>query len=112
MSHTHSSYGKRRYFVTYIKKTMLLHTGAIILIESHVRNFNNLSEEFVKDSKGVRFGGIANKGTLKNFYIKFRQMDTFLKIEALTTEYPKVLDIRLLSNEDLIRSLVQALAEI
>jgi hypothetical protein len=39
-------------------------------------------------------------------------MDTFLKIEALTTEYPKVLDIRLLSNENLIRSLVQALAEI
>jgi hypothetical protein len=39
-------------------------------------------------------------------------MDTFLKIEALTTEYPKVLDIRLLSNEDLIRSLVQALVEI
>jgi hypothetical protein len=101
-----------RYFVIYIKNTMLLHTGAIILVESHVRNFNNSSEEFVKDSKGVRFGGIANKGTLKSFCIKFGQMDTFLKIEALTTEYPEVLDIRLLSNEDLIRSLVQALAEI
>jgi hypothetical protein len=39
-------------------------------------------------------------------------MDTFLKIEAFTTEYPKVLDIRLLTNEDLIRSPIQALAEI
>jgi hypothetical protein len=67
MSHTHSSYGKRRYFVTYIKNTMLHHTGAVILIESHIKNFNNSSGEFVKDSKGVRFGGIANKGTLKSF---------------------------------------------
>jgi hypothetical protein len=93
MSHTHSSYDKRRYFVTYIKNTMLLHSGAIILIESHVRNFNNTSGLFVNDSKGVRFGGIANKGTLKSFCIKFGQMDTFLKIVALTTEHPEVLDI-------------------
>jgi hypothetical protein len=67
MSHTHSSYGKRRYFVTYIKNTTLLHTGDVILVESHIRNFNNTSGLFVKDSKGVRFGGIANKGTLKSF---------------------------------------------
>jgi hypothetical protein len=67
MSHTHSSYGKRSYFITYIKNTTLLHTGAVILVESHVRNFNSTSGLFVKDYEGVRFGGIANKGTLKSF---------------------------------------------
>jgi hypothetical protein len=39
-------------------------------------------------------------------------MDALFKIEALTTEYPKVFDVRLVAGEDLIRSLVQALAKI
>jgi hypothetical protein len=112
MSHTHSSYGSRRYFITYITNTTLLHTGAIILVESHIRNFNNTSGLFVKDSKGMRFGGITNKNTLKSFRVKFGQMDTLFKIEALTTKYSKILDVRLVSDEDLIQSLVQALAEI
>jgi hypothetical protein len=102
----------RRYFVTYIKNTTLLHMGAIILLESHIRNFNNTSGLFVKDSKGVRFGDIANKGTLKSFRIKFGQMNTFLKIVALTTEHPEVLDIGLVAGKYFIRCLVQSLAEI
>jgi hypothetical protein len=112
MTHTHSSYGSRRYFVTYITNTTLLHTGAGILIESHIRNFNNTSGLFVKESKSMRFGGITNKDTLKSFRIKFGQMNTLSKIEALTTEYSKVFDVRLVASEDLIWSLVQALAKI
>jgi hypothetical protein len=34
-------------------------------------------------------------------------MNTLSKIEALTTEYSKVFDVRLVAGEDLIRSLVQ-----
>jgi hypothetical protein len=112
MTHTHSSYALRRYFVTYITNTTLLHLGAIILIESHVRNFNNMSGLFVKDSKSMRLGGITNKDTLKSFRVKLGQMNTLSKIEALTTEYSKVFDVRLVAGEDLIRSLVQALAKI
>jgi hypothetical protein len=112
MSHTHSSYGLGRYFVTYITNTTLLHTGAVILVESHVRNFNNMSGLFVKDSKSMRFGGITNKDILKSFRVKLGQMNTLSKIEALTTEYSKVFDVRLVAGEDLTRSLVQALADI
>jgi hypothetical protein len=39
-------------------------------------------------------------------------MDTFLKIETLTTKYPEVLDIWLVAGKDFIWSLVQALTEI
>jgi hypothetical protein len=39
-------------------------------------------------------------------------MDTLFKIEALTTKYSKILDVRLVAGEDLVRRLVQALAEI
>jgi hypothetical protein len=39
-------------------------------------------------------------------------METFLKIETLTTKYPEVLDIGLVVGKDFIWSLVQALAEI
>jgi hypothetical protein len=106
MSHTHSSYGSRRYFITYITNTTLLHMGAIILVESHVRNFNNMSGLLVKDSKNMRFGGITNKDTLKSFRVKLGQMDTLFKIEALTTKYLKILDVRLVASEDLVRSLV------
>jgi hypothetical protein len=112
MSHTHSSYGSRRYFVTYITNTILLHMGTIILTESHVRNFNNTSGLFVKDSKGMRFGGITNKDTLKCFLIKFGQVNTFLKIKTLTTKHPEVLDIGLVAGKYFIRSLVQTLAKI
>jgi hypothetical protein len=112
MTHTHSSYGLRRYLITYITNTTLLHTGAVILIESHVKNFNNTSGLFVKDSKSMTFGGITNKDTLKSFRVKLGQMNTLSKIEALTTEYSKVFDVRLVAGEDLIRSLVQALAKI
>jgi hypothetical protein len=90
----------------------LLHTGAVILVESHVRNFNNTSRLFVKDSKSMRFGSITNKDTLKSFRVKLGQVDTLFKIEALITKYPKTLDVRLVAGEDLVRSLVQALAEI
>jgi hypothetical protein len=60
----------------------------------------------------MRFGGITNKDTLKSFRVKLGQMDTLFKIEALTTKYPEILDVGLVAGEDLLWSLVQALAEI
>jgi hypothetical protein len=112
MPHTHSSYGLRRHFVTYITNTTLLHTEAIILVKPHVRDFDNTSRLFVENSKSVRFGGITNKSTLKCFRVKLGQMDTLFEIVALTTEYPEVLAVGLVAGEDLVWSLVQALAEI
>jgi hypothetical protein len=75
----------------------------------HLRRISGL---FVKDSKSKRFGDITNKDTLKSFRVKLGQMDTLSKIEALTIEYSKVFDVRLVAGEDLIQSLVQALAKI
>jgi hypothetical protein len=71
MTHTDSAYGSRRYFVTNIRNTTLLHMGAVILVKPHVRDFENTSGLFVENSKSMRFGGITNKGTLKCFRIKF-----------------------------------------
>jgi hypothetical protein len=39
-------------------------------------------------------------------------MDTLFEIEALTTKYPEVLDVGIVADEDLVWSLVQALAGI
>ena len=44
--------------------------------------------------------------------LKFRQTNTFLENETLTPEHPEVLEIGLVPGEYLIRSLVQAFAEI
>ena len=44
--------------------------------------------------------------------LKFRQTNTFLENETLTTEHPEVLEVGLVASEYLIRSLVQAFAEI
>jgi hypothetical protein len=60
----------------------------------------------------MRFGGITNKDTLKCFRVKLGQMETLFEIEALTTKYLEVLDVGLVAGEDLVRSFVQALAEI
>ena len=43
---------------------------------------------------------------------EFRQANTFLENETLTTEHPEVLEVGLVAGEDLIRSLVQAFAKI
>jgi hypothetical protein len=60
----------------------------------------------------MRFGGITNKDTLKSFRVKLGQMNTLSKIEALTTEYSEVFDVRLVAGENLIWIIVQALAKI
>ena len=44
--------------------------------------------------------------------LKFRQTNTFLENETLTTKHPEVLEVGLVAGEYLIRSLVQAFAEI
>jgi hypothetical protein len=60
----------------------------------------------------VRFGTITNKDTLYAFRLKFRQTNSLFEIETLTTEHPEVGNIGLVSGEDFIWSLVQALAEV
>jgi hypothetical protein len=112
MPHTHSSYGSRRYFVTYISNTTLLHTGVIILVKPHVRDYDNMSGLFVEKSKSMRFSGITNKSTLKCFRVKLGQMDTLFEIVTLTTKYSEVLDVGLVASEDLVWSLVQAPADV
>jgi hypothetical protein len=43
--------------------------------------------------------------------LEFRQTNTFLENETLTTKHPKVLEVRIVAGKYLIRSLVQAFAE-
>ena len=44
--------------------------------------------------------------------LKFRQTHTFLENETLTPEHPEVLEVGLVIDKYLIRSLLQAFAEI
>ena len=55
---------------------------------------------------------ITNKYALISSSLKFRQTNTFIENETLTPEHPEVLEIGLVAGEYLIRSLVQAFAEI
>jgi hypothetical protein len=73
---------------------------------------NNSPKGFLIDSVSVGFGTVTNKYTLQSFRFKFRQSNSFDFIETLTTEHLEVGDIRLVSGEYFIWSLVQAPAEI
>src|ERR671910_709972 len=108
MTNTHSSYGLGRNFITYITSTTLLHLGAVIFVKLHVTRLLNESGGLVENTVSMRVCSITNKYALMSSSLKFRQMNTFLEDETLTTEHPEVLEIGLVAGEDLIRSLVQA----
>jgi len=112
MTHTHSSYGLRRNFITYITKTTLLHLGAIILIKLHVTRLLNESGGLVENTVSMRVCSITNKYALLSSRIKFRQANTFFENETLTTEHPEVLEVGLVAGKYFIWSLVQAFAEV
>src|SRR3989337_4085258 len=112
MTNTHSSYGLGRNFITYITSTTLLHLGAVIFIKLHVTRLLNESGGLVEDTVSMRVCSITNKYALLSSRFKFRQMNTFLENETLTTEHPKVLEVGLVAGKDLIWSLVQAFAEV
>ena len=112
MTNTHSSYGLGRNFITYITSTTLLHLGAVIFVKLHVTRLLNESIGLVENTVSMRVCSIANKYALMSSSLKFRQTNTFLENETLTPEHPKVLEVRLVPGEYLIRSLVQAFAEI
>ena len=112
MTNTHSSYGLGRNFITYITSTTLLHLGAVILVKLHVTHLLNESSGLVEDTVSMRVCSITNKYALMSSSLKFIQTNTFLENETLTPEHPEVLEIGLVAGEYLIRSLVQAFAEI
>src|SRR5215216_3894781 len=112
MTNTHSSYGLRRNFITYITETTLLHLGAIILIKLHVTRLLNESGGLVEDTVSMRVCSITNKYALMSSSLKFRKTNTFLEDETLTPEHPEVLQVGIVTGEYLIWSLVQAFAEI
>src|SRR3989337_1108989 len=112
MTNTHSSYGFGRNFIIYITSTTLLHLGAVILIKLHVTRLLNKSRELIEDTVSMRVCSITNKYALLSSRLKFRQTNTFLENETLTPEHPEVLEVGLVTGENLIWSLVQALAEV
>src|SRR6187399_296268 len=112
MANTHSSYGLRRNFITYITSTTLLHLGAVIIIKLYVTSLLNDSIGLVEDTVSMRVCSITNKYALMSSRFKFRQTNTFLRNETLTPEHPEVLEIELVTGKNLIRSFVQAFAEI
>ena len=112
MTNTHSSYGLGRNFITYITSTTLLHLGAVIFVKLHVTRLLNESGGLVENTISMRVCSITNKYALISSSLKFRQTNTFLENETLTPEHPEVLEIGLVLGEYLIRSLVQAFAEI
>src|SRR3989337_4217264 len=112
MTNTHSSYGLRRNFITYITKTTLLHLGAVIFIKLHVTCLLNESDGLVENTVSMRVCSITNKYALLSSRFEFRQTNTFLENETLTTEHPEVLEVGLLAGEYFIWSLVQAFAEV
>src|SRR3954465_13315672 len=112
MTNTHSSYGLGRNFITYITSATLLHSGAVILIKLHVTRLLNKSRRLIEDTVSMRVCSITNKYALMSSSLKFRQTNTFLENETLTPEHPKVLEVALVTDEDLIWGFVQAFAEI
>ena len=112
MTNTHSSYGLGRNFITYITSTTLLHLGAVILIKLHVTRLLNEFCGLVEDMVSMRVCSITNKYALMSSSLKFRQTNTFLENETLTTKHPEVLEVGLVASEYLVRSLVLAFAEI
>ena len=60
----------------------------------------------------MRVCSITKKYALMSSSLKFRQTNTFLENETLTTEHPEVLEVGLVTGEYFIWSLVQPFAEI
>src|SRR5215216_6892396 len=112
MTNTHSSYGLGRNFITYITSTTLLHLGAIILIKLHVTHLLNKSRGLIENTVSMRVCSITNKYALVSSSLKFRQTNTFLENETLTTEHREVLEVGFVAGEYLIWSLVQAFVKI
>jgi hypothetical protein len=83
--------------------------GPVILIKVHVASFYNKTGGLVIDSISVRQCGIPNKDTFIRFGLKLREARTFLENVALAPKDLEVLDIRLVSGENFIWSLIQAL---
>src|SRR4051812_2411184 len=110
MTHTHSSYGFRRNFITYIIKITLLHLGAIMFVKIHVARFFNKLGILVVDTIRVRVCSVTNKYALICLRLKLRQTSTLFKNETLTHEYLKVLDIGLLPGDNFTWSLDQDLS--
>ena len=90
----------------------MLHLGAVIFIKLYVTRLLNESVGLVEDTVSMRVCSITNKYALICSSLKFRQTNTFLENGTLTPEHPEVLEIGLVPGEYLIRSLVQAFAEI
>src|SRR4051812_10376262 len=63
MTHTHSSYGLRRNFITYNIKITLPHLGSIMFIELHGTRFFNKSGGLIVDSmRGISPGKSHGQG--------------------------------------------------
>ena len=60
----------------------------------------------------MRVCSVTNKYAIMSSSLKFRQTDTFLENETLTTKHPEVLEVGLVTDKYLIWSLVQAFAEV
>ena len=90
----------------------MLHLGAVIPVKLHVTRLLNESGGLVEDTVSMRVCSITNKYALLSCRFEFRQTNTFLENETLTTEHPEVLEVGLVAGEYLIWSLVQAFAEI
>ena len=86
--------------------------GAVIFIKLHVTRLLNESGGLVENTVSMGVCSITNKYALMSSSLEFRQTNTFLENETLTPEHPEVLEIGLVPGEYLIRSLVQAFAEI
>ena len=59
----------------------------------------------------MRVCSITNKYALLSSRFEFRQRNTFIENETLTTEHQEILEVGLVTGKYLIWSLVQALAE-
>jgi hypothetical protein len=86
--------------------------GPVILIKVHVASFYNKTGGLVIDSISMRRCGISNNDTFIRFGLKIKEARTFLENVDLAPKDSEVLDVRLVSGDNLIWSFIQTLPEI
>src|SRR4051812_30328812 len=108
---THQLDDLRRITISYITRRNLPLMETIILQKLHVTRYFNTTICLVVVSIGVRVFRITNKNTLDSSRFEFTELFIFVLDEALATKDTEVLDVGLLTCENLIWSHVKGSTE-
>src|SRR4051812_256406 len=108
---THQFDDLRRITISYITRRNLPLMGTIILQKLHVKRYFNTTISLVVVSIGMRVFRITKKNTLYSSRFEFTELFFFVLDEALASKHTEVVDIGLITCENLIWSHVKGSTE-